>query len=101
MRNKPQATRPVEEAEVDKLFQIAFSGTTSGLTLQRTMLWKVTNYFGHRARDEARKLKFGDIKLCSDPNGRRYLELDKKRVSKTRTGEQSYSHQHSLNPRAY
>ena len=101
MGNKPHATRPLEEAEVDKLFQIGFFGTTCGLTLQRTMCWKVTNYFGHRARDEARKLKFGDIKLCSDLNCRRYLEWDKERGSKTRTGEQSYSHQRSFNPRAY
>ena len=98
MGNKPHATRALEEAEVDKLFQIDFFGTTCGLTLQRTMWWKVTNYFEH----EARKSKFGDIKLCSDPNGRRYLESDKeKRGSKPRTGEQSYSHQHSFNPRAY
>ena len=50
-----------------------------------TMWWKITNLFGHRARDEARKLKFGDIKLCKDLSGRKYLEWDKECGSKRRS----------------
>lgn len=101
MGNKPNATRPLEEGEVDKLFEVKYFDVGDGKTLQRTMWWIVTTCFGYRARDESRKLKYGDIKLCVDTNGRKYLEWDKERGSKTRTGEKSNSHQRSFNPRAY
>ena len=36
------------------------------------MWWCLTTQFGYRAR----KLGFGDIKLCKDGDGTRYLEWD-------------------------
>ena len=101
MGNKPSATKALEDIEVEKLYECSFFGLTSPLILQRTMGGKSQIYFGHRARDEARTLKFGDIKLCKDLSGRKYLQWDKERGSKTRTGEKSYSHQRNFNPRAY
>ena len=68
--------------------------------MQRTIWWNLTNHFGFRARDESRKLCYGDIKLLQE-NGRKFLEWDKERGTKTRTGENSYSHQRAFNPRAY
>ena len=97
--NKPLATRPLEEFEVNKLFNAGYFGTSK--TLQRAIWWKVTTNFGHRARDEARELCFGDIKLCTDETGAKYLEWDKERGSKTRTGEKSRSHQGAFNPHAH
>ena len=44
---------------------------------------------------------YGDVKLCVDTNGVKYLEWDKERGSKTRTGEKSNAHQRAFNPRAY
>ena len=101
MGNKPNSTRPLEDVEVDKMYKSGYFGTHSPLVLQRTMWWKITNLFGHRAQDEVRKLKFGDITLCKDLSDRTYLEWEKECGSKTRTGELSYSPQRSFNPRAY
>ena len=99
--NKPLATRPLDQVEVDKLFTSGYFGISSPLSLQRAIWWKITTNFGYRARDESRKLCFGDIKLCTDNSGKKYLEWDKERGSKTRTGERSNSHQREFNPRAY
>ena len=30
---------------------------------QRTVWWTITKHFGHRARDEARQMMFGDLKI--------------------------------------
>ena len=72
--NKPCATRPLSGTEVDALYLAGYFGTDCPLTLQRNMWWKITTTFGYRARDEARKLKFGDIKLFYDENNNKYLE---------------------------
>ena len=99
--NKPMSTRPLTNTEINYLFQSGYFGTKNALTLQRAMWWKVTTNFGYRARNESRKLCFGDIILSCDTNGVRYLEWNKERGSKTRTGEKSNSHQRAFNPRAY
>ena len=65
------------------------------------MWWCITTHFGYRARDESRKLCFGDIRLCTNTDGKRYLEWDTERGTKTRTGENSTSHQRSFNPKAF
>ena len=71
--NKPLATRPLEEFEVNKLFKSGYFGTSNPLTLQRVMWWKVTTNFGRRGRDAARKLCFEDMKLCTDETCAKYL----------------------------
>ena len=99
--NKPLATRSLTNKEVDHLFANSYFGITSPLSLQRAIWWKISTSFGYRARDESRKLCFGDIKLLVDENAEEFLEWDKERGSKTRTGEVSNSHQRAFNPRAY
>ena len=98
---KPNACRPLEEEEVERLYESDFFGFSIPMTLTRTMWWKVSTLFGYRARDECRKLKFSDITLNVDSNGREYLEWDRERGTKTRTGENSYSHQRAFNPKAF
>ena len=98
--NKPLATRPLTDDEVQKLFSTGYFGIENPLSLQRAMWWKITVNFGYRARDEARKLKFRDLKLSTDENGLKYLEWDKERGTKTRTGEKHNSHQRAFNPKA-
>ena len=45
------------------------------------------NFFGFRARDESRRLKWGDVKLCKDEaNSSEFLVWQSERGSKTRTG---------------
>ena len=65
------------------------------------MWWIITLHFGFRARDEARKLCFGDIKLCVDENNGRYIEWDTERGSKTRTGAEWNNNHRIFNPKAY
>ena len=101
MGNKPNATRPLDDDEVEKLREIGYFGIHEPEPLQRLMWWCITLHFGYRARDESRKLCFGDIKLCQDNTGVKFLEWDKERGSKTRTGEKSSSHQRAFNPKAF
>ena len=99
--NKPNAARNLEPEEVDILYQLGYFGTGTPVVLQRTMWWIFTTSFGYRARDESVKLKYGDLKLCKDMNDHEYLEWDKERGSKCRTGEYSGGHQRAFNCRAY
>ena len=99
--NKPNATRPLDLTKINQLFSSGFFGASNPLALQTTVWWKITDHFGLRARDESRKLKYGDLKLKKDTDGRNFLEWDKERGTKTRTGEKTYSHQRAFNPRAY
>ena len=81
--------------------QLVHWKTMKSELLQRLMWWCITAQFGYRARDESRKLCFGDMVLCRDSDGQRYLEWDTERGSKTRTGEKTSSHQRAFNPKAY
>ena len=59
--------------------------------LQNTML------FGIRGGTENHKLRWSDIELRSDENGREYLEFNE-RETKTRTGENS-THLRAFRPK--
>ena len=99
---KPCATRPLSNFEVNKLYSSGYFGTTSPLTLQRNIWWKLTTTFGFRGCDESRRLQFKDVKLCYDSEtNQHFLECDKERGTKTRSEENCNSHQRSFNPRAY
>ena len=98
--NKPNATRAIDQEEVDKLYETGIFGFSNPLSLQRTIWWKITNHFGFRPRDESRRLKFGDVKLV-ESGERSYLEWDTERGTKTRKGETAASHQRAFNPGAY
>ena len=69
--NKPSATRPLTENEVEKLYDSGcYLGNDSPIALLYNVIWwKITVSFGYRARGESRKLKFGDVKLLQDENG--------------------------------
>ena len=45
--NKPLATRPLNDEEVNKLFSCGYFGTTNPLGLQRAMWWKIATSFGY------------------------------------------------------
>ena len=79
MGNKPNAARPLEENEIETLWDKKYFGLGSPTVLQRTVWWILTTSFGYRARDESVKILFGDIKLCVDHEGVQYLEWDKER----------------------
>ena len=61
--NRPQAARPLTEAEEDLMFERGEFGDQDPEVLQRTIWWLLSLHFGFRARDESKKLKWGDVKL--------------------------------------
>ena len=61
--NKPNATRELTEEEQEKLFETGQFGDHDPLVLQRTLWWFLSLHFGFRARDESRKLCWGDVLL--------------------------------------
>ena len=67
--NHPNVARLLEQEEIDELYRKGFFGTASPLALQRALWWITSLHFGCRARDEAKKMKWGDIKLVKDPEG--------------------------------
>ena len=64
--NRPRAARELFEEEEDLLFTSGEFGDGSPEALQRTVWWLLSMQFGFRARDESRKLKWGDINLITD-----------------------------------
>ncbi|KAK3715342.1 hypothetical protein QZH41_001343 [Actinostola sp. cb2023] len=86
--NRPQAAHGLTDEEEDLLFTSGEFGERSPESLQRTVWWLLSLHFGFRARDESRKLKWGDISLGTESvTGREVLTWDAERGSKTRHGE--------------
>ena len=71
--SKPNATRELSEYEVDILFNDGYFSLSNADSLEKGMWWFISLNFGYRARDEARKLCWGDIILGYD-------ESEKKRI---------------------
>ena len=67
--NLPLATRELEPEEVDILFRMGFFSISNSESLLHLVWWIVSLHFGFRARDEARKLKWGDVQLGYDVRG--------------------------------
>ena len=98
--NKPNATRPLTKEEEDFLYQQKYFGVETPCVLQRTVWWIISIHYGYRARDESRKLKWGDLKLRTDLSGT-YLLWDIERGAKTRTGATVQGQNRAFDPRAY
>ena len=90
----------LEQEEIDKLYQKGFFGTTSLLALQRALWWITSLHFACRARNEAKKMKWGNIKLVKDPEGVEMVVWNTKQGTKTRTGEKAQAGQRKFPPTA-
>ena len=66
--NRPQASRKLSKAEEDKLFEEGEFDEQNPVVLQRTVRWLLALNFGFRARDESRRLQWGDVSLEKDPD---------------------------------
>ncbi|XP_068707646.1 uncharacterized protein KIAA1958-like [Montipora foliosa] len=85
--NKPKACRELTREEEEKLFESGTFGCHNPEALQRTLWWFFSLHFGFRARDESRKLCWGDLELQTDPEtGGEILVWLAERGSKTRQG---------------
>ena len=86
--NRPRAARELTDEEEDLLhllFTTGEFGDHNPEALQRTVRWLLSLQFGFRARDESRKLKWGDISLITDGiTGNDFLVWAGERGSKTR-----------------
>ena len=100
--NSPNASRPLTEDEVTYLYTCGYFGKNNPASLQRAIWWEITTHFGHRARDEARQLNFGDIKIIKEFNSAsEYLLWDTERSTKTRNGARPMGHKRQIDPKAF
>ena len=99
--NKPCATRELSEQEVDILFQEKYFGIENASSLVNVMWWLTSLHFGFRARNESRKMKWGDVVLESDTNTNiEFLEWGVERGTKTRIGLENEV-KRAYSPRVY
>ena len=99
--NRPQASREVTAVEEDKLFAEGEFGEHNPVALQRTVWWLLALHFGFKARDESRRLLWGDVSLETDPDtGNEMLVWKAERGSKTRQGQDKASGHRAFYPTA-
>ena len=97
--NHPEAARELTADEEDELFRLGYFGDSNPEALQKTVWWLLSLHFRFRARDESRRLKWGDVKLGNDPtSGNEFLIWEAERGSKTRHRD---GHQRAFNPVAH
>ena len=99
--NKPNAARNLEDEEIDVLYSKGCFGKHDPWALQITVWWVTGLLFGFRARDEARKLKWGDIAVVKEANGEERLVFKTERGTKTRTVEKPHGSKRKFGPPAY
>ena len=63
---RPNATEALSNEDIELIFNENQFGIHDPHVLSRTMGFLLTLYFGHRARNETRQMKFGDIILRKD-----------------------------------
>ena len=87
---RPNATEALSNEDIELIFNENQFGIHNPDVLSRTMWFLLTLHFGHRARHEARQMKFGDIILRKDEaSGEEFLEWKTERESKTRHGDEN------------
>ena len=99
--NKPNASCELTDEEEARLFETGKFGNHNPLALQCTLLWFLSMQFGFRARDESRKLCWGDIVLDVDAvTDREVLVWTAERGSKTSQGLKR-GHQRQFCPKPF
>ena len=96
--NKPQAAQAIDEDEA--LFEAGEFGNSNPVALQRTVWWFLSLHFGFRARDESRKLRWGDVQLQQQNDGQEVLVWLAERGTKTRHGQER-GHQRVFQPKIF
>ena len=98
--NKPKATTDLSDEEIDILYNEKVLGLSSPQALVNTVWLNNMLHFGLRGCKEQRELRWGDIVLKSDSEGKLYLEYSVERQTKTRIGENPRN-QRQVKPRMY
>ena len=87
--------------EEERLFESGEFVRQNPEALQCTLCWFFSLHFGFRARDESRKLCWGDLELQNDPEtGKKVLVWIAERGNKTKKGMES-AHQRQFNPKIF
>ena len=84
--NRPKATTALTDNKIEILFDKKFHGLSSPQALLNTMWLNNMIHFGLRRCKEQKELRWGDIILKTDSDGKEYLEYFACQT-KTRTGE--------------
>ena len=87
--NRPNASTPLSKGEEKALKDKNCVGLNSPQQLLNKMWLQNTMLIGIRPGAENHSLRWGDIQLHEDENGQEYLEFERERATKTRTGEAS------------
>ena len=96
--NRPKVTTALTDDEIEILFDKKLLGLSSPQALLNTVWLNNMIHFGLRdVRIEQKELRWGDIVLKTDSDGKEYLEC---RQTKTRTGEDPRN-QRPIKPRMY
>ena len=61
-----KAACPLTDAEEDLMFECGEFGDHDPKVLQRTLWWLLSLHFGFRARDESKRIKWGNVKFQSN-----------------------------------
>ena len=86
--NKPNATTALSEEEIDILFEKKVLGTSSPQSLLNTVWLNNILHFGLRGCTEQRNLRWDDVVLETDSQGKEYL-FHSERQTKSRQGDNS------------
>ena len=84
--NKPNASSPLTDEEMDVLYTKGLLGCATPESVINNLWLNNCVYFGMRGCTENRNLQWGDVKLLSDQSGLEFLELNE-RQTKTRQGD--------------
>ena len=100
-RKQGKRVRELTMEEEERLFESGEFVRQNPEALQCTLCWFFSLHFGFRARDESRKLCWGDLELQNDPEiGKKVLVWIAERGNKTRKGMES-AHQRQFNPKIF
>jgi integrase len=98
--NKPFEAASLTQEELEMLYSSGAFGCNSPQALINTLWYNNCLHFGLRGGKEQRDLKWGDVLLKKDTEGKEYLEYNTERQTKTRTGENAMNRR-SVKPRMY
>ena len=85
--NRPNAADPLSDEDIAPFYSRGVLGIHSPRALLNTLWMNNCTFFGMRPGKEQRDLCWGDLQLKTDSEGNRFIEFNKERQTKTRTGE--------------
>ena len=97
--NRPKATTALTDDEIEILFDKKLLGSSSPQALLNTLWLNNMIHFGLRECKQQKELRWEDIVLKTDCDGKKYLEYFERQI-KTRTGEDPRNQQ-PIKPRIY